>query len=92
MVSKLGQRVGLVSLWLLVMVSALGVVHATHRARLATHELEKLRHEAADLHAESGQLMLERSSLAAYARVEQVALKELEMTVPPIDQVVIVKP
>lgn len=89
---KLGQTIGLLSLWMVVMVSALGVVHSTHRARLATHELEKLRHEAADLHAESGQLMLERSSLAAYARVEQLALKKLDMTIPPIDQVVIVKP
>lgn len=92
MVFKLGRILGLLCLWLLVMVSALGVVHSTHRARLATHELEKLRHEAADLHAESGQLMLERSSLAAYARVEQLALKKLDMTVPVIDQVVIVKP
>jgi cell division protein FtsL len=92
MVMKLGRGTGLLSLWLLVLVSALGVVHSTHRARLATHELEKLRHEAADLHAESGQLMLERSSVAAYARVEQLALKKLDMTVPPIDQVVIVKP
>lgn len=90
--SKVRQGIGLLTLWLLVMVSALGVVHATHRARLATHELEKLRHEAADLHAESGQLMLERSSLAAYARVEQLAMRELGMTVPAIDQVVIVKP
>jgi cell division protein FtsL len=89
---KPGQLMALTGLWLLVMVSALGVIHATHRARLATQELEKLRHEAADLHAESGQLMLERSSLAAYARVEQLALKKLEMTVPQIDQVVIVKP
>jgi len=89
---KPGQLMALTGLWLLVMVSALGVIHATHRARLAIQELEKLRHEAADLHAESGQLMLERSSLAAYARVEQLALKKLEMTVPQIDQVVIVKP
>jgi len=92
MVLNAAQAMGLLFLWVMVMVSALGVVHSTHRARLATHELEKLRHEAADLHAESGQLMLERSSLATYARVEQLALKKLDMTVPPIDQVVIVKP
>ncbi|MBC6907326.1 cell division protein FtsL [Saccharophagus sp. K07] len=77
--------------WFLVMGSALSVIYVTHRARLATHELETLRHAAADLQAESGQLLLEKSSLSAYARVEQMALKELNMTVPDTDQVVVVK-
>lgn len=92
MARKLGQGILISAAWLFVMGSALSVVYVTHRARLATHELEKLRHTAADLHAESGQLLLEKSSLAAYARVEQLAIKELNMTVPEIDQVVIVKP
>lgn len=92
MVRNVGQGMLLTTAWFFVMASALTVVYVTHRARLATHELEKLRHEAADLHAESGQLLLEKSSLAAYARVEQLALKKLDMTVPEIGQVVIVKP
>lgn len=91
MVRKLGHGMLIFAAWVLVMGSALSVVYVTHRARLATHELEKLRHAAADLHAESGQLLLEKSSLAAFARVEQLALKELNMTVPEIDQVIVVK-
>ena len=89
---RVRDGIAISSVWLMIVTSALGVVYATHRARLATHELEKLRHQAADLHAESGQLLLEKSSLAAYARVEQLAVKELNMIVPEINQVVIVQP
>ncbi len=92
MVQKLGHGILIFAAWFLVMASALSVVYVTHRARLATHELEKLRHAAADLQAESGQLLLEKSSLSAYARVEQLATKQFGMTVPEIDQVVLVKP
>ncbi len=80
------------SAWILVLGSALAVVWVTHQTRQATRELEKLRHEAADLHAESGQLLLEKNTFAAYSRVEQLATEKLNMIVPEIDQVIIVKP
>jgi cell division protein FtsL len=80
------------SAWILVFLSALAVIWVTYQARLATRELEELRHEAADLHAESGQLLLEKNTFSAYARVEQLATEKLGMTVPDIDQVIIVKP
>lgn len=88
---KLGQGTLIVALWIAVVGSALGVVFTTHKARIATHELETLRHEAADLHVESGQLLLEKSSLSAYARVEKNAIENLNMTVPSIEHMVIVK-
>lgn len=81
-----------VSLWVAVVGSALGVVFVTHKARIATHELEKSRHLAADLHVESGQLLLEKSTLSAYARVEKNAIEKLGMTVPSVEQMVIIKP
>lgn len=82
----------IVTLWAAVVSSALGVVFVTHKARIATHGLEKLRHDAVDLHVESGQLLLEKSSLAAHSRVEKSAIKNLGMTVPSIEQMVIIKP
>lgn len=82
----------LLGLWGAVMSSALAVVMVTHKARNATHQLEELRHEAADLHVESGQLLLEKSSLSAFARVERTAFDKLNMVVPELEQVVIVKP
>lgn len=88
---KLRQGTFIVSLWIAVVGSALGVVFTTYKVRMATHELETLRHQAADLHVESGQLLLERSSLSAYARVEKNAIENLNMTVPSIEHMVIVK-
>ena len=79
-------------LWLGVVSSALAVVSVTHRARIATSDLEKLRHQAADLHVQSGQYLLERGSLAVYTRIEKLAVDELEMTVPDADEIILVKP
>lgn len=87
-----GQGFLITMIWAAVVASALAVVFTTHSARLATHELETLRHAAADLHVESGQLLLEKSSLSAYARVEKKAIETLDMTVPSIEEMVIVKP
>ncbi len=88
MMAKLGVAV----LALGTIVSALAVVFVTHQSRVATDELETLRHEAADLHVASGQFLLERSTLAAYSRIEAIALNELGMTVPTIEQVITLKP
>lgn len=79
-------------LWGGVVASALAVVSVTHKARTATSDLERLRHEAADLHVQSGQFLLERGSLAVYARVEKIAVEELNMTVPVAGEIILVKP
>lgn len=92
MTHYLGRKILLACLWAGVMVSSLSVVFVTHRARLATQQLEVLRHQAADLQVESGQLLLEKSSLSAFARVEQKALNELDMIVPELNQVVVIRP
>lgn len=83
---------GIAILWVGVTASAIGVVFATHKSRVATDELETLRNQASNLHVESGQFLLERSTLAAYSRVEDIAIRQLGMTVPNIDTVVIIKP
>lgn len=72
----------IISLWLGCLMSALGVVYETHKARAATAELEASRREMNDLQVESGQLSLEKSSLAAYARVEAMAINQLQMVNP----------
>jgi cell division protein FtsL len=69
-------------LWVGCLLSALGVVYETHQARIATAQLESSRREMNQLQVESGQLSLERSSLAAYARVESVAVGQLKMVNP----------
>lgn len=69
-------------LWMGCLGSALAVVYESHRARKATAGLENTRRELNALQVESGQLMLEKSSMAAYARVESVAGEQLKMVNP----------
>lgn len=77
-------------LWMLSFGSALGVVYSTYQARKATQVLEELRREASGLQVMSGQYLLEKSSWAAYSRVEQIAQSELNMKVPIPEQTVLV--
>ncbi len=77
-------------LWLSSVSSAMAVVYSTYQSRQATQELENLRREASGLRVISGQYMLEKSSWAAYSRVEQLATNELDMDVPKPKDVVLV--
>jgi|GEM_PF-2025078 len=74
------------ALWLGCFVSALGVVYTTFKSRTATQSLEVLRRESTQLQVASGQYLLEKSSWAAYSRVEQVAVNKLKMKVPKSEQ------
>ncbi|MFL0810580.1 MAG: cell division protein FtsL [Agarilytica sp.] len=80
----------MVTLWLTGVGSAMGVVYSTYESRKATQELEELRREASGLKVVSGQYLLERSSFSAYSRIEKVAMGELEMVIPEIDNTVLI--
>lgn len=67
------------ALWFACFVSAIGVVYSTWQARKATQALEELRRQENGLQVVSGQLLLERSSFAAYNRVEELAQNKLNM-------------
>ncbi len=84
-------QVGLVLLWLALLVSALGVVYATHQSRQLVHQLELARRESAQLQVAWGQYLLEQSTWAAYQRIEQVAAERLDMHVPATEDIVMVK-
>ncbi|MES2825834.1 MAG: cell division protein FtsL [Pseudomonadota bacterium] len=79
-----------ICLWVLVVVSALGVVASTQEVRRNVHQLETLRNEAAQLQVEWGQYLLEQSTWAAYSRVEGIAVRELNMFAPTSERVVMV--
>jgi cell division protein FtsL len=79
-----------VFLWVLVIISALGVVGSTQDVRLAVNRLEILRREAGQLQVEWGQYLLEQSTWAAYGRVEGIAVQELNMLAPTSERVVMV--
>lgn len=80
----------LVLLWLLVLISALGVVRTTHEARDRLNQLEVMRREAAQLHVQWGQYLLEQGAWSAYSRIESEATSKLKMIVPRDDQLVVV--
>ncbi len=69
-------------LWLGCVISALAVVYESHLARKSTANLENARRELNALQVESGQLLLEKSSLTAYSRVENAASSQLHMINP----------
>lgn len=80
----------LVGMLMLLTVSATGVIFSTHKSRHllnALHDLEKQRN---DLQVEWGQLLLEQSSLVSQGRIENLAIAELGMKIPAIENVVVV--
>ncbi|WP_226665767.1 cell division protein FtsL [Microbulbifer aggregans] len=68
--------------WVLLMVSALTVVHTTQRSRELTAQLEQAQHHRDELRYEQERLLLERGAWSAYSRIEQVAKERLHMRVP----------
>lgn len=79
-----------VCLWLVSLVSAIAVVYSTWQSRKAIQALEELRREENGLQVISGQLLLEKSSWAAYTRVEEIAQTELGMSIAEPDKTVLV--
>jgi cell division protein FtsL len=89
-----GNRIGLwlavLALWLAVVGSAIAVVIKTHEARKLNNQLASLRAESAQLQVQHGQFQLERSTWAAYSRIETLAADELNMVPPDTEQIVVV--
>jgi len=80
----------MLGLLLCCVVTAIGVVYSTYLSRKATQELEVLRRESTGLQVESGRYLLEKSTWAAYARIEDIATKKLKMQVPESEKTVLV--
>ena len=74
-------------LLLVVVVSALSVVTSQHKARKNFVELQQAQVKQRELDVEWGQLQLEQSTWATPARVEQVAVHQLQMQLPRNGQV-----
>ncbi len=90
--SARSMMLALVSLWLAVLGSAAGVIYLKHQARSEFVELERLNAERDRLNIEWGRLQLEQSAWSSYGWVEQVASRQLRMTLPNTTDVKIVQP
>lgn len=80
-----------IALALVLMLCALAVVTAQHRARMLFMDVESLKKEARDLEVEWGKLQLEQGTLANHARVESLARQELGLVSPPLDRIVLIE-
>lgn len=87
-----GRQAVILFLVLSVPASALGVVWAEHQSRKLFVQLEALTQERDAMNTEWGQLLLEQNTWASHGRVEETARTKLQMTVPELDAVVVVRP
>jgi cell division protein FtsL len=74
-----------------VVMCALSVVTSQHKARKLFIELQKQKEQAQQMDVEWGKLRLEQSTWATPARVEQVAVKKLQMQLPRSGQIQFIK-
>ena len=81
-------RVILVSL---VIGSAVGVVYQNHYCRDLFMEIQTLEMKLEDCEIESGQLQLEKTTLAGYGRVERDAGSKIGLIRPGRDSIVYIK-
>lgn len=88
--NRRGLTLAVAVLWVLVLLSALAVIASTHQTRQRVDRLDTLRREASELQVVWGQYMLEKSTWAAYGRVERLAREELNMHLPEEDDIVMV--
>lgn len=72
---------------LILIACALSVVTSQHKARKLFVELEKEQELARRIAVEWGQLQLEQSTWAMHARIEKIAIGQLQMQIPDASRV-----
>ena len=80
-----------VVLLILVMSSVFGVIYSKHQSRKLFVEVQQLKKQIDSLSVEWGRLQLEQSAWSAHGRIERIARKKLNMTIPSANEVVYVK-
>lgn len=74
---------------LLLLASAISLVSAQHRARSLHTQLEREQQRMRMLETEWGQLQIEQGTLAAHARISDLAETKLKMRAPARNQVIV---
>lgn len=81
-----------VMLVLLVALSAAGVIHLNDHCRDLFMEIQQLEMDLENREIESGQLQLERTTLAGYGRIESAARSKIGLVRPGRESIVYLKP
>ncbi|MFT7227944.1 MAG: cell division protein FtsL [Methylophilaceae bacterium] len=79
-----------ITLYVTLIIIALGVVTAQHKARKLYSKSERLQAVAAEYETEYEQLQIEQSTWATHSRVEKMATKQLKMEVPNPNQIQVI--
>ncbi|KTD82904.1 cell division protein FtsL [Legionella waltersii] len=74
----------MIVLMIAVLVSALAVIYSTNSYRITLSQLQQEEQQTHLLDLQWGQLLLEQSSLATPARVQDLATNKLNMTLPTV--------
>ena len=69
---------------------SLGVVTSQHKARKLYFELEQQQDLSKKFETEFGQLQLEQSTWAMHSRIEELAIKKLNMQVPDAKRIQVI--
>jgi cell division protein FtsL len=75
---------------LTVVISAIANVYAKHESRKSFTELQVLTSERDQLEVEWGKLQIEQGTWSTYARVEQLARKQMHMRIPEPEQTMLI--
>lgn len=79
-------------LFLCCMATGLAVVTTTHMTRVQFAQLQQLEQEKNQLQTEWGQLLLEEGAWSTPARIEQIAMERLDMRIPDVNDVEVIRP
>jgi len=79
-----------VLLLVLLVVSAQAVIYESYQARGYINYLYQLEKDRNDMQVEWGQLLLEQSAWGSLSRVESTVTEQLNMFVPPAEQIILV--
>ena len=81
-----------VSLLMILVLSALGVVYTKYRSRMLFAEIQRLEQELDVYEMEWGQLQLEQNTWSEHSRIERLARSKLGMTFPERNTIIYIKP
>jgi cell division protein FtsL len=81
-----------VLMFLLVLASAVAVVFSKHESRKLFVQLQTMQKERDRMEIEWGRMQLEQSTWATHGRIERLARKKLDMTIPRAESVIIIRP
>lgn len=87
----LSRQWSMLLLVLAILLTSFAVVYVRDFHRRQFGEYQQMQHYFADMQIERGRLLLEQSTWATQARIQQLAEERLDMMVPAPNQIVIVK-